>query len=82
MVKKSRSSHHEATAEEISTEAVTEEDSEVVIEMADSEEEIMDSEVEMTEDPEETSVTDQRDVSTAVKKVISPETAKNVIICF
>lgn len=57
------------------SEVVTEEDSEV------AETETMDSEVaiEEIEDQEETTVTDQRVVSTVVKKVIWPETVLNVI---
>ena len=50
---------------------VTEEDSE--------EEETETMASEMTEDPEEISVTDQRVVSTAERTDISPETVKNVI---
>lgn len=78
-VKKSRLSHHEAMAEEISTTEVEIEDSEVAIEMADTEVAVtMDSEVEMTEDQEETLVTDPRDASTVARMAISPETANNV----
>lgn len=60
------------------SEVVTEEDSEV------AETETMDSEVaiEEIEDQEETTVTDQRVVSTVVKKVIWPETVLNVIFIF
>lgn len=71
---KSRLNLPEAAERENSTEMTeeTEEDTE------EEEIETMDSE-EVTEDPEETLVTDQRDVSTVVKKAISPRTALNVI---
>ena len=45
---------------------------------AEMEAETMDSEAETIEDPEEISVTDQRDVSTVARMDILPETVKNV----
>ena len=69
---KSRSNLHEAVVKENSTEVETEGDTE------EEEIETMDSE-EVTEDPEETLVTDQRDVSTVVNKATSPRTVLNVI---
>lgn len=71
MESRSKFNHHEATEEENSAEVETEEDSEV------EETETMGSEVE-TEDPEETTVTDPRDVSTAARRVTSRKTVQNV----
>lgn len=72
MVKKSRLNLHEATAD-VST--ATEETAEV------SEgEETATTASEMIEDPEEISVTGQRDVSTVERMAISPGTVRNVSV--
>ena len=78
--KKSKSNSQDPMAEEI---LPPEEDTTIEVEIEDPIEaettEIMDSESMMTEDPEGTSGTDLRAVSTATKKVTSLETALNVI---
>lgn len=74
---KSRLSLHEAAERENSlAEVETEEDSE------EEETETMGSAEEVTEDPEEISVTDPKDVSTVARKAISPRTALNVHFLF
>jgi len=81
MANKSRLKPHEA-AENVNS--ITEMAIEVIEEIEeDSEEEeieIMGSET--IEDPEEISVTDQKDASTVAKKVILPKTVQNVNIYF
>ena len=75
MENKSKSNPHEAVVKENSTEVETEVDTE------EEEIETMDLEeaTEGTEDLEETMVTDQRDVSTVVKRGTTPKTVLNVI---
>ena len=75
MENKSKSNLHEAVVRENTTEVETEVDTE------EEEIETMDLEeaTEGTEDLEETMVTDQRDVSTVVKRGTTPRTVLNVI---
>ena len=77
---KSKSSSPEVTEEKTSTaeaeDSVTEEETEEDSEAAETE--TTASENTTTEDPEETLVTDQRDASTAKRRVTSLRTANNV----